>query len=499
MVRDPSEPLPPGARLDDKYVVIRHIKTGGMGAVYEVEHGPLGKRLAAKLLLPELVQRPELLERFRREARAASATGHENIVEVTDLGETRGQVPFLVMELLHGRTLGAELKSGRLSPERAVHVTRQLLSALKAAHARGIVHRDLKPENIFLIQRAGDPDFVKVLDFGIAKMLDEVPGDELTRTGQVVGTPTYMAPEQARGAEVDRRTDLYATGAILYRMVTGERPFVGPNFNSLLFAIAQGNPKPPHELAKEISPHLEQVILRAMAVDPRARYQSAEELDEALGEEDRTLEKLAPRTAAPPKPEPSRPDWSQRSVTMMGRSRPVGKVRRAISRAMTLAIAAGMVVVLGGGTWVVVRRVWRIREEAELQREARAARARVLATTPPPVAQVTVDVEPKSAHLLLDGAEVGGPVVAVLKDGKRHILRAEADGYRAEERSFLGAADQKLVLHLRRGRSGSARHGPKGPHPIGATTPADPLEQPDPSQVKRLEKLIDKLGESTDF
>src|SRR5579872_3202031 len=144
---DAAQPLPAGARLDDKYAVVRHISTGGMGAVYEVEHVALGKRLAAKLLLPELCRRPELLERFRREARAASATGHENIVEVTDLGQT-GKIPFLVMELLTGRTLGSELKSGRLPPERAIHITRQVLSALGAAHGRGIVHRDLKPENI---------------------------------------------------------------------------------------------------------------------------------------------------------------------------------------------------------------------------------------------------------------------------------------------------------------------------------------------------------------
>jgi serine/threonine-protein kinase len=225
----PPEPLPEGTRLDDKYVIVRHIKTGGMGAVYEVEHTGLGKKLAAKLLLPDLSRRPELLERFRREARAASATGHENIVEVTDLGATKGGVPFLVMELLQGRTLGAELKNGRLPPERAVHITRQMLSALKAAHNRGIVHRDLKPENIFLIQRASDPDFVKVLDFGIAKLLTEEVGEELTRAGQVVGTPTYMAPEQARGAEIDARADLYAVGAILYRMVTGNRPFTAPS------------------------------------------------------------------------------------------------------------------------------------------------------------------------------------------------------------------------------------------------------------------------------
>ena len=234
--------LPEGAALDDKYRVVRHLSSGGMGAVYEVEHRGLGKRLAAKLLKPELARRADLLERFRREARAASAIGHEHIIEVTDLGQTAHKVPFLVMELLSGQTLAALCKAERrLEPARAVHIARQILSALGAAHARGIVHRDLKPENVFLIQRGGDPDFVKLLDFGIAKLLDEVDAPELTRAGQVVGTPTYMAPEQARGEKtVDGRADLYGVGAILYRMVTGQRPYTAPNFNALLFAIAQG-------------------------------------------------------------------------------------------------------------------------------------------------------------------------------------------------------------------------------------------------------------------
>jgi serine/threonine-protein kinase len=490
-----SDPLPAGARLDEKYVIIRHIKTGGMGAVYEVEHGPLGKRLAAKLLLPQFSKRPELLERFRREARAASATGHENIVEVTDLGETRGQVPFLIMELLNGRTLGAELKAGRLPQERAVHITRQILSALKAAHGRGIVHRDLKPENIFLIQRAGDPDFVKVLDFGIAKMLDEELGSELTQAGQVVGTPTYMAPEQARGAEIDQRVDVYAMGAILYRMVTGHRPFLGANFNSLLFAIAQGNPKPPHEHAPEVTPQLEAVILRAMAVDPRARYQSAAEFDEALSEEDRTDQKPAAPTVTHSSPgEPSKPEWSQRSVTVVGDAEKGGAgVARAISGALrpivTGAIALGLVVVLAGGTWLVVRRVWRLRAEAELAREAAAARERVLAAPRPEFVAVTLDIEPAAARLTVDGAQVTGPKLDLVRDGSRHVLRAEADGYIPEERPFLTANDLKLTVKLKRGKAPPRRPKPVGSSPIDGDGDVD--------AQKTLEKLLKKLGDET--
>jgi serine/threonine-protein kinase len=480
--------LPEGTRLDEKYVIVRHIKTGGMGAVYEVEHTGLGKKLAAKLLLPELSRRAELLERFRREARAASATGHENIVEVTDLGETRGGVPFLVMELLQGRTLGAELKNGRLLPERAVHITRQMLSALRAAHARGIVHRDLKPENIFLIQRASDPDFVKVLDFGIAKMLTEELGDELTRAGQVVGTPTYMAPEQARGAEIDARADLYAVGAMLYRMVTGNRPFVAPNFNSLLFAIAQGNATPPRQHAPEVSPALESAIQRAMQVDPRARFQSAEEFDEALSEDDRTEQKLPAPINFPSGHEESKPEWSQRSKTMVG-ARTGGVVRRAISGAMTLALSVGVIVILGGTTWLVARRALRLRDEARLAREAQEARARVLAAPRPDFVSVSLDVEPAGARLFVDGAQVSGPRLDILKDGKRHVLRAEADGLEPQEKPFLAAADQTITLKLKK-RSKGAR-APRSLTPTSLDAPA-----PDDPSVKQLQNLIKKLGEA---
>ncbi len=485
MAEKPSEPLAPGTRLDDKYIVVGHIKTGGMGAVYEVEHGPLGKRLAAKLLLPELVRRPELLERFRREARAASATGHENIVEVTDLGETRGGVPFLIMELLVGRTLGTELKDGPLPPERAVHIARQILSALKAAHGRGIVHRDLKPENIFLIQRAGDPDFVKVLDFGIAKMIDEAPGQELTQAGQVVGTPTYMSPEQARGGEIDARTDVYATGAILYRMITGQRPFTAPTFNALLFAIAQGNPTAPRTHSPACTEALEAAILRAMAVDPRTRYQNAEQFDEALAEDDLTSRRTKAGPRKTPEIDATSPGKSKsrdtHDLTHLDGKRPGGGtvVRRVVGRAMTWGILLGLLVILGGSTWIVLRRVLKLRDVVSLRDEAADTRARVLGEPPPAGVVVTLDVSPPGVKLSIDGASVAGPVLTLPRDGKRHVIKATLAGYDTQERPFLAASDQTLSLHLKKRKPQAAKA----------------VDGVDDAQVKQLEKLIQKLGE----
>jgi serine/threonine protein kinase len=470
-----DEALPSGFRLDDKYVIIRHLSTGGMGAVYEVEHAPLGKRLAAKVLLPELAKRPRLLERFRREARAASATGHENIVEVTDLGQTPQRAPFLVMELLQGRTLGAELKQGPISPERAVHIARQILSALSAAHGHGIVHRDLKPENIFLIKRGSDNDFVKVLDFGIAKMLDEVDERELTQAGQVVGTPTYMAPEQARGDKtIDGRADLYAVGAILYRMVTGHRPFSGDSFNALLFAIAQGNPVRPRQHNASVSPLLESVILKSMAVDRTQRYQTAEEYDEALAEEARTEERSVGKPVGPPVD--TAPGFSE---TMHGGPE-TGRVRRVISTMTIVLIAGGIGVSLSGGGYLLYRKLTRTRPVIEARIERPPPEPAMM-----PLVELKLDVLPASAKMTIDGVVVRPPATSLARDGARHVLHVEAAGFLTEDRPFFASSDQILEVRLKK----------RAPKHI-APKIDDDGEKLDPAQVKLLQGLVKQLGEA---
>jgi len=491
--------LPAGASLDDKYRVVRHISSGGMGAVYEVEHRGLGKRLAAKLLKPELSKRADLLERFRREARAASAIGHEHIIEVTDLGQTAHKVPFLIMELLSGQTLSALCKAERrLEPARAVHIARQILSALTAAHARGIVHRDLKPENVFLIQRGGDPDFVKLLDFGIVKLLDENEDHELTRDGQVVGTPTYMAPEQARGEKnVDGRADLYGVGAILYRMVTGQRPYSAPNFNALLFAIAQGQLERPRKLEPGVSPHLEAAILRAMALDPRARFQTAAEFDEALDEDDRTRERSAADAAAAgwatrkaagggdDAPETASGGWQSR--TLMGETPRPARMARAISTTTTVILAVILALIGAGTAGLMMRRQARARAEAELQREAAEARERAEKAEARTMMHLSVVVDPATARLTVDGAQVAGTTLVLHRDGERHVLRAEADGYTPAEAPFLAAGDQTVTLTLHKGHK-----RPRGPADLIKTHDGD--DGLDKKQLEQLQKLMQQLG-----
>jgi serine/threonine-protein kinase len=275
--------LQPGLVLDKKYRVVRHIADGGMGAIYEAEHLTLGRRVAIKVLHPEFARSPEIVARFQQEARAAGAIGHQHIVEVLDLGRSIDGQFFLVMELLQGQNLAARVEQlgGRMAVGRAAHIMRQVLDALAAAHQRGIVHRDLKPENIFLVLRDGDPDFVKVLDFGISKVLtDDMP--KMSTTGQVLGTPYFMSPEQTRGVATDHRVDIYACGAILYRLVTGRLPFTAPNFNALMFEIAGGRYYPPRSIVADIAPEFEQVIQYAMALDPAYRFQTAMHMGQAV-------------------------------------------------------------------------------------------------------------------------------------------------------------------------------------------------------------------------
>ena len=273
-----------GAVLGQKYKVLRLIGEGGMGTVFEAEHLLIGKRVAVKLLRPEFAHSCDVVRRFHREAQAASRIGHVNIIEVTDLGVTDDGTPFLVMEYLDGEPLSRVLdREHTLSPGRAADIVGQTLAALAAAHEKGIVHRDLKPENIFLVNHGGRPDFVKLLDFGISKFQTMTGDGRLTTTGVALGTPYYMAPEQAAGSsDIDHRVDIYALGAVLYELLTGRPPYQGSNYNALLAQIITNDPPAPSSLREDLDPALERLIQTAMNRNPERRFQSAPEMLEAL-------------------------------------------------------------------------------------------------------------------------------------------------------------------------------------------------------------------------
>jgi tRNA A-37 threonylcarbamoyl transferase component Bud32 len=277
-----------GTVLADRYRIERRLGEGGMGAVYLARHVILEKIVALKILHAEYARRRELVERFLHEAKAASRIRHEHVIDITDFGETGDKNVFFAMEYLEGFDLATVLnREGALSWRRVKSIVLQLCAALQAAHEAGVIHRDLKPENIYLIERLGNPDFVKVLDFGVAKLTElEESGRErrLTRTGMVFGTPEYMSPEQARGEKPDPRVDIYATGCILFEMATGDVPFRGDNFMGVLskhlFDPAPTLADRTHRT--DLPEGLQEVISQAMAKDKHGRFGSMNELAVAL-------------------------------------------------------------------------------------------------------------------------------------------------------------------------------------------------------------------------
>ncbi|MEZ4467268.1 MAG: serine/threonine-protein kinase [bacterium] len=258
-----------GSTIDDRFRVLRLLGTGGMGAVFLAEHLGLGRRIAIKLLRAELREHKELSGRFRREITAVSRLTDAHTITVFDSGEWRGLM-YLVMEHLQGRDLAEALHDeGRLAVERAVEVACQICSSLAEAHRHGIIHRDLKPENIFLTRTAGGGELVKVLDFGLAKLLDPAdgPGAFETQKGTLLGTPWYMAPEQIEGGAVGAWTDVYALGTLLYRMLTGRHAFDGPSPIAILDSHVRGG-MPPMDPALGVPPALEAVVARLLARRP---------------------------------------------------------------------------------------------------------------------------------------------------------------------------------------------------------------------------------------
>lgn len=281
-----SDPLV-GVTLDGRYRILRVIGEGGMGVVYEALHVVIEKPVAVKVLRETFTGRPDVVERFRQEAKSASRIGHPNIIDVSDFGETPSGASYIVMEMLIGEDLADILARERvLSPARATRIVYQVARALDATHRKGIVHRDLKPENIYLISVDGVSDVVKVVDFGVAKMsdLDNASGRKLTRTGMLFGTPEYMSPEQAAGKPFDHRVDVYALGAIFFELLTGRVPFEGENFMEVL--AKHGSDRVP--TLTEVNPgtrvsyELERIVARALCKDPSERYHTMGELANEL-------------------------------------------------------------------------------------------------------------------------------------------------------------------------------------------------------------------------
>lgn len=285
-----------GQVIDGRYRIESIVGRGGMGTVYAARHVVVGRPVALKVLRPGLEHREEALARFVREAQAANAVRSRAILRADDFGQLAGGGLYVVMELLEGRSLGAALRDRLLDRAQLLHVFVQLADGLAAAHAAGVIHRDLKPDNVFLIDDPAEPLGVRILDFGVAKLVDRDAG--LTSTGVILGTPHYMAPEQARGQPVDHRADVYALGVVMYQAFTGRLPFVADSAVGVLTAAAIDEPSPPSHSG--VDAHLEGVILRCMRKAPDERFAS-------MGEVSGALRSLAGGRVLPPAPSPAAP------------------------------------------------------------------------------------------------------------------------------------------------------------------------------------------------
>ncbi len=338
----------PGDTVEGRYRILKPLDEGGMGTVFLAEHVLIKRKVAIKVLRPELAEDVDVVERFMNEARAAGTLGHPNIVESTDMGFTRDGIPYIVFEFLEGTLLVDEVYRLRGLPiRRALKIAHQIASALEAAHRANIIHRDLKSENIFLTDKDERPDHVKVLDFGISRFL-EMESDSRPRKGNIMGTPEFMAPEQITTPDkVDRRADIYALGVIIYEMITARRPFRNDDDPQAVLHAVVHDPPPP--LGKsEAPPGLSEVIIdKLLAKDPEARYQTMRDLQGAL---EAFYNVARPAHSLTPISIPIPPSLAEGAATAAATpaAAPTMPIKKAKSKAGLFLLAVGIIAVGAG-------------------------------------------------------------------------------------------------------------------------------------------------------
>jgi hypothetical protein len=406
-----------GYVLAGKYQIVREIGRGGMGVVYEAEHLQLGGRVAIKLMLEKYVDDNEAVRRFEREAVAASRIGDAHIIQVIDIGQAPDGRSFVVMELLNGLPLTRVLeRTGPMPPWRAVHIMKQVLLAIGAAHSKGIIHRDLKPDNIFLL---GD-DFVKVLDFGIAKVVDpdeQVAFTKLTSTGVVMGTPLYMAPEQAMGQPIERGADIYACGVILYELLAGRPPFEGQTYAVLVAKLLTQPPEYLGNLRPNLPLALVNAVHKALEKEPHARFATAEQFAASLPG-DRT---------------PSEIELAGTLDSGMAMARLVPTQRTSSKRGTWIAIALAMLLGVATAGVLIATQVGAGQRTEPVAEDKPAASEEPKVTPLPEPRTETGTLElaatQDGAKLFIDDQQRGVNQVTITLAKGMHDIRVELDGH----------------------------------------------------------------------
>jgi serine/threonine-protein kinase len=507
----PADPLL-GKVLDGRYEIEKVLGEGGMGLVYKARHVTLGKPLAIKVLKAEVSKDAEIVQRFRQEAQSATAIGNHHIIDISDFGVLADGSTYFVMEFLDGISLTKAIEPNKpLEARRTIHIAKQLCRALGAAHDIGIVHRDLKPDNVYLISRGGDKDFVKVLDFGIAKVGGAK--SKLTQVGQVFGTPHYMSPEQCAGTAVDKRTDIYALGVIMYEMASSRVPFDADNLMGILTKHLYEEPIKPHELPPpvDVPPSLEAIIMKCLAKKADVRYQS---MQEVLADLELCEQGLTPNAVVEGVRRASATGnmrAAELSNSSAALSVDVGDVSLPKKSNTGLIIGAiAVVLALGGGAFLAFS--GGNEPEAQVVKPDPAPAPPVEPTpapTPPvveeqkpaaaepekpaPVVVVTISSKPSGAEVLRDGALIGRTPFQVPRPARGEPaldLVLKQDGYKDQPVRVSQLTQIDLKVELERRRSGSSSAA-KPAEPKPSTPAAEEEKKPKPRPAAPATEVLD--------
>jgi serine/threonine-protein kinase len=425
-----------GTTLDGRYRIETILGEGGMGIVYLARHKVIDKRVAVKILRSDFARQKDITDRFLQEARAASSIGNPHIVDISDFGGLPDGSTYFVMEWLDGVPLSKLTRERKpIPPTTLVPIAQQIADGLAAAHAAGIVHRDLKPDNLFLVRHGSATDFVKILDFGVAKVLNDASKKE-TRAGALFGTPHYMSPEQAAGTPVDARTDVYALGVILYEMASGRLPFDSDNLMGILTQHMFKAPVPirTYEACASVPASLEAIIMKALSKHPDQRYATMQALSEDLGKFARgqrpdalgemmersasLFPSLAPPERAMPAPVPAPPRRKRA---------PWGMYAGVTAILVACSLVVGVFLQSSNSTAQVNRTVL---GPSAMQAPAPASESKIIDTTPS-TTQVLFAAEPLDAHVFIGDADLGAtPVTLDVPKGGEVKVEVRRPGYR---------------------------------------------------------------------